>query len=154
MDKISSLATRARALCRLAVQIGFLFLVFRAAEWGVAWSHLPLPGNIVGMLLLFGLLWGGLVRERWIQDGATLLTRHLAFFFIPIAVGLMEWGPLFRREGHWLLLALVVSTLASLLAASGLVHVIRTRARPRGATRWETLGSSRSPSSSPSASTR
>ena len=126
------LRSRVAALCRPALQIGALFLVFRLGEWGVARLHLPLPGNIVGMLLLFGLLAAGLVRESWIHEGANLLTKHLAFFFIPIAVGLMQWGPLFRREGHWLLLALVVSTLSALLASAGLVQVVGAHSRPKG----------------------
>ena len=150
----SRLVSWTRASFRLVLQIGFLFLVFRAAEWGVAYFHVPLPGNIVGMLLLFSLLSAGLVRERWIQEGATFLTKHLAFFFIPIAVGLMEWGPLFRREGHWLLLVIVVSTLAALLAAGGLVHLISARVPAEGGERWKAPRLSRSPSSSPSASMR
>lgn len=154
MLRSSWLVAHTRTLCRLVLQIGFLFLVFRAGEWGVAWLHVPLPGNVAGMLLLFGLLSGGMVRESWIHEGAGLLTKHLAFFFIPIAVGLMEWGPLFRREGLWLLLALVVSTLAALLASGGVAHVFGAQIRPRGEEQWDTLRSSLSPSSSPSASTR
>jgi holin-like protein len=148
------IAAQARLLCRLVFQTAFLFLLFRAGEWGVAWLRLPLPGNVLGMLLLFGLLSLGLVRESWIQEGTTLLTKHLAFFFIPIAVGLMEWGALFRREGHWLLLALVVSTLTTLLTAGGLAALIDRHVLRKGADRWETPGTSLSPSSSPSVSMR
>jgi len=148
------LMARARALCRLLAQMGFLFLIFRAGQWGVARFHLPLPGNVLGMLLLFALLSVGLVRETWIQEGATVLTKHLAFFFIPIAVGLMEWWPLFRIEGHWLLLVLLVSTLATLLAAGGLAQGLGSSPPHRGGPRWEILRSSSVQSSSPSASTR
>ena len=151
--RTSWLIARTYVLCRLVLQIGILSLIFRAGQWGVAWFHMPLPGNIVGMLLLFGLLSLGLVRETWIQEGATLLTKHLAFFFIPIAVGLMEWGALFRREGHWLLLALVVSTLAALLTTGGLAHLFTTILR-KGASRWEISPPLPSPSPSPSASMR
>lgn len=142
-----------RSVCRLVLQIGFLFLIFRLGQWGAARFHLPLPGNVLGMLVLFGLLCLGLLREPWIQEGTTLLTKHLAFFFVPIAVGLMEWGPLFQRQGRWLLLALMVSTLAALLAAGGLVHLLDPLLR-RGGLRWEISRSSPLPSSSPSASTR
>jgi holin-like protein len=140
---------RVRTLSRLLPQIGLLFLIFRAGQWGVAWFHLRLPGNVLGMLLLFALLSLGLVRETWIHEGATLLTKHLALFFIPIAVGLMEWWPLFRVEGHWLLLALLVSTLATLLAAGGFVQALSSNLPRRGGSRWEILRSSSSRSSSP-----
>jgi holin-like protein len=152
--KTTWLIARTRALCRFALQIGFLFLIFRAGQWGVGRFHLPVPGNVLGMLVLFVLLSLGLVRETWIQEGATLLTKHLAFFFIPIAVGLMEWWPLFRIEGHWLLLALLVSTLATLLATGGLVQALSSSHPHRGGPWWEILRSSSAQSSSPSASTR
>lgn len=152
--RTSWLIPRARELCRLALQIGVPSLIFRAGQWGVARFHMPLPGNVLGMLLLFGLLSLGLVREAWIQEGATLLTKHLAFFFIPIAVGLMQWGALFRREGHWILLALVVSTLAALLTTGGLAHLLTTHFLRKGAARWEISPPSPSPSPSPSASMR
>jgi holin-like protein len=150
----SRLTARTVVLCRFALQIGFLFLIFRAGQWAVSRFHLPLPGNVLGMLLLFALLSLGLVREAWIQEGATLLTKHLAFFFIPIAVGLMQWWPLFRAEGHWLLLALLISTLTALLASGGLVQVLISPVRRRGEPRWETLRASSALSSSPSVSTR
>ena len=42
------------------------------------------------MLLKNAVAWlAGIVKQQWISGGATLLTRHLAFFFIPIPVGLM-----------------------------------------------------------------
>jgi holin-like protein len=152
--KTSRLMARMRTLCRLALQIGFLFLIFRTGQWTVRQFHVPLPGNVLGMLLLFGLLSLGLVRETWIQEGATLLTKHLAFFFIPIAVGLMEWGPLFRHEGHWLLLALAVSTLAALLTAGWVVHLLNPYLLRRGGPRWATSRSLPSPSPLPLASMR
>lgn len=150
---VPRLVTPTRTLCRLAVQIGFLFLVFRVGQWAGARFHLPLPGNVLGMLLLFGLLSAGVVRETWIHEGAGLLTKHLAFFFVPIAVGLMQWGSLFRREGPWLLLALVTSTLAALLASGGLVRLLGRRAGVKEVPRWKMVSSPDSPLSSPSAST-
>jgi holin-like protein len=152
--RTSELAARSRALGRLVLQIAGLYALFRAADLAVEWARLPLPGNIVGMLVLFGLLSAGVVREHWIQEGATFLTKHLAFFFIPIAVGLMQWGPLFQREGLWLLLALMVSTLASVAATGGVVCLISSRGLRRGAVPWRTSPSQLSPSASRSASTR
>ena len=132
------LVARSRALGRPALQIVGLYVLFRAADLGVECVHLPLPGNIVGMLVLFGLLSTGVVREHWILEGATFLTKHLAFFFIPIAVGLVQWGPLFQREGLWLLLALTVSTLTSVAATGAVVCLMTSRGLRRGAVSWHT----------------
>ena len=78
---------------------------------------LPLPGNLVGMLLLLALLGTGLVPLRWVEATASLLLRHLAFFFIPITVGLMGFWDLFRDNGAAILLTLVVSAAAGIFVA-------------------------------------
>jgi holin-like protein len=114
---------------RLVVQVGFLWLVFRVGGWVAETLPVPLPGNVVGMLLLFALLVSGVVKERWVGDAGGFLTRRLAFFFVPIAVGLMEWGGFFKQHGHWLVLGLVVSALVA-LAARGGAGAVAERCRP------------------------
>jgi holin-like protein len=98
----------------VAAQLGALVLVNELAYATVGALRLPVPGNLVGMLVLLALLWAGIVRLEWIQSGATLLTRHLAFFFIPITVGLMAFAHLFVERG-----VAIVATLA-LSAAIGM----------------------------------
>src|SRR6266478_2522479 len=82
---------------RIGVQIAALAVIFRAATVLVDVLHLPMPGNVFGMLILFGLLYSGVVQEAWVADGAGFLTRHFSFFFIPILVGLITgrdcWWP-------------------------------------------------------------
>jgi holin-like protein len=87
--------------------------------WAVLWlgnriaaaTGLPVPGNVVGVLLLFGLLLAGIVKLEQVQDAADFLLRHLVFFFIPVAVGLMNWGETFYRYGLVLAVAIVVGSL-------------------------------------------
>src|SRR5215470_19210088 len=81
----------ARALVTIGAQVGLLWAILAVSNLVVTRLHLRVPGNIVGMLLLLALLSTGVVEERWVAAAAGLLTKHLAFFFIPIAVGLMDW---------------------------------------------------------------
>jgi holin-like protein len=98
-----------RAVIALASQVAVL-LVINKAGYAVAGAlHLPLPGNVIGMLLLLALLGTGLVPLKWIEGSAALLIRHLAFFFIPITVGLMGAADLFVDNGPAILLTLIVS---------------------------------------------
>lgn len=62
--------------------------------------HLPLPGSVIGMVLLTASLHAGLLRSHWIAPAATLLIRHMGFLFVPPGVGLMVHFGLIRRE--WL----------------------------------------------------
>ena len=75
---------------------------------------LPIPGPVLGMLLLFISL---LVRDslaETIETATSALLSHLSLLFVPAGVGVMvHWG----RIGHdWLpiTVALVLSTLLSL----------------------------------------
>lgn len=102
-------------------QVGYLF-----AER----LHLPLPGNLVGMLLLLALLASGVVRLSWIEQGASLLLGHLAFFFVPIAVGLMVFADVLQRDGLSWLVTLVLAAGVGIWAAGLVTQALALRARP------------------------
>ena len=104
-----------RKLVIIISQLAFLALVNRAGYLLAHVLSLRLPGNLVGMLILFALLSGRLVRLEWIQEGASILTRHLAFFFIPIAVGLVAFKEVFLQHGLAILGTLIVSATAGIL---------------------------------------
>lgn len=105
-------------------QIFLLLLIYFVGTWTVEILHLPLPGSVLGMLLLFTLLSAGIIKEQWLSLGANPLLKHLSFFFIPIAVGLMDWGELFTQKGHLLFLPLVISAFVALLATGGIVQFL------------------------------
>lgn len=105
-------------------QLSLLWSIYYLSTWGVETFHLPIPGSVLGMLTLFGLLSAGIIKEQWISTAASPLLKHLAFFFIPIAVGLMEWGDLFMQKGHLLFLPLVISTAVALLVTGGTVQFL------------------------------
>lgn len=94
--------------------------------WGLSWAgnqlverlNWMIPGNVVGMLLLFFLLSTKLIREEWIDVSAGFLTKHLAFFFIPIAVGLLAYGDLLRTDGLALLVVLIISLVIGIIVTA------------------------------------
>ncbi len=114
----------ATTLVTWAGQVGLFWAIFAVSNVVVTRLHLRVPANIVGMLLLFALLCAGIVKERWVYPAAGVLTRHLAFFFIPIAVGLMDCGGLLWPVAHWLLLAIVVSSVAGMAVSGGLIQLL------------------------------
>src|SRR5688572_5329990 len=130
---ISSFAERApvprlstcvpRRVCvglRMAGQFSLLVGLFYSGDALVHATQVPLPGNLVGMLLLLGLLRLGLVRPQHVEDVATLILQHLNLFFVPLAVGLMAWSGLLGASGAGLAICLAGSA-AVCLAAAGLV---------------------------------
>lgn len=80
--------------------------------------NLPIPGPVIGMVLLFItlLLRGGL--EQVVEPAASALLSHLSLLFVPAGVGVMVH---FGRIGdEWLPLsvALVFSTVITLAATA------------------------------------
>jgi holin-like protein len=110
---------RLRLGFRLAGQFLLLVVLFYAGAELVRVTGAPLPGNLVGTLLLLALLRLGVVRLEQVQDAATLLLQHLNLFFIPLAVGLMVWGGLLGANGLGLGLSLAGSA-AVCVAVAGL----------------------------------
>ncbi|MBN2626517.1 MAG: CidA/LrgA family protein [Spirochaetales bacterium] len=50
---------------------------------------LPIPGVVLGLVLLFLALQTGLIKEEWVEGTADFLLTHMAFLFLPAGVGLM-----------------------------------------------------------------
>jgi holin-like protein len=122
------MAAHIKKVALITIQIAALLLLSEVGYAFVGTLQLPVPGNLVGMLLLFALLAAGVIRLEWVEAGASLLVRHLAFFFIPIAVGLMAFGNLFVRNGTAIVVTLIVSAAIGICVA-GLTSQVLSRRR-------------------------
>lgn len=100
-----------------AVIMGFYLagLVLKAA------LGIPLPGNVVGLLLFVAALFAGVVKLEQVERAADFLTRHMMLFFVPVVVGTMAFFPLIAKEWPAFAGGLAGSALISLLAAGWIV---------------------------------
>ncbi|MFB4162361.1 CidA/LrgA family protein [Alteribacillus sp. JSM 102045] len=80
--------------------------------------HLPLPGSIVGMLLLFVLLSTDIIKLQWIENVTSLHLQHMTLLFIPFIVGIFLSLDIFRVQGWKLLFVLVITSLIVLLGTA------------------------------------
>lgn len=114
-------------------QIFLLWIIYYLCKRAVEFFHLPIPGSVLGMISLFALLYTGVVKEQWLTAATNPLLKHLSFFFIPIAVELMDWGDLLIHYGYLLFLPLIVSTIVALLTTGGIVQLLtRSRKETKG----------------------
>ncbi len=92
--------------------------------------HLPLPGPVVGMLLLLPALHWSLVRES-VQGVAEFLLQHLSLLFVPVGVGVMTHLEVLGKYGARIAIVIVLSTWIS-LAVTALVlrSLMRDDAEP------------------------
>ena len=70
---------------------------------------LPLPGPVLGMMLLLGGLRFALVREP-VAECANFLLAHLSLLFVPVGVGVMTHLALLGQYGGRMLLVIALST--------------------------------------------
>lgn len=90
-------------------QLLIILLVSLAGDKVAAVFNLPIPGSVIGMLLLFTLLSTGVIKTAQIQEVTTFLLKHMAFFFIPVTVGLMNYWEIFHQRGILLFSSLAIS---------------------------------------------
>jgi holin-like protein len=113
--------------------IGLVTLNF-AGIWAVEKMALPIPGNLVGMVLLYAFLGLGIVKLSWFEATGCFLIRHLAFFFVPITVGLMDAGSLFASRGAGIILTLAASAVIGVMLSGWISQLLlRKSCRTGGA---------------------
>ncbi|AHV99450.1 CidA/LrgA family protein [Paenibacillus sabinae] len=88
-----------------------------------SWLHLPIPGSIIGMVLLFILLETGVIKLSWVEAGATWLLAELLLFFVPSAIGVMNYSKLLQTDGLSLLAVILAGTFI-VMTSSGLLTAL------------------------------
>ena len=97
-----------------------ILLAFQlAGEVLVKLFTLPIPGPVVGMLLLFFtlLIRGGVPAT--LRETSQSMLQHLSLLFVPAGVGIIVHFGLLQSEWSSILFTLVVSTIITLLLTAG-----------------------------------
>lgn len=102
-------------------------------------ARIPVPGPVLGMVLLFsGLLVRGFLLRRGgladpppegLQSTANALLRHLGLLFIPAGVGVVTLAPLLALEWKGITLAVVGSTFLGLIVTGHVMQAMTPRTR-------------------------
>jgi holin-like protein len=108
--------------------LAFLLLLQAAGE---AISHalnLPLPGPVLGLLMLLPALQVRALREP-VAECAQFLLAHLSLLFVPVGVGVITHLSLLSRYGWQLVVVIVLSTWVGMAVTA---WVLRALMKPRG----------------------
>ena len=82
---------------------------------------LPLPGPVLGLILLLGALYVRTVREP-VAECASFMLAHLSLLFIPVGVGVMTHLALLGQYGGRMLFVVVLSTWIGLAVTVLVLH--------------------------------
>jgi len=120
-------ATLLLRVVRIIVQIGILTIFYYMGVGIVSYLHIPLPGSVIGLLLLALSLNFKIIKVEYIQDGAGFLIGILTLFFIPATVGVIDYPELMSITGLLIILAVIASTLISIYVTGLLTQLIEKR---------------------------
>lgn len=89
--------------------------------------HIPLPGSIIGMILLFIFLITGIVKVEMLEEISGFLLDHLAFFFIPSGVGLLAYMGILSKNLFPILIICFVTTILVMIVTGLTIQLIKGR---------------------------
>ena len=102
---------------REALIILSIYLIGEIISKGLS---LPVPGNIIGMIILLILLCSNIIKLEKVETISSFFLDHLAFFFIPAGVGLLTSFDIIKSSLIQILLICIIST-SIIIAVTGLI---------------------------------
>lgn len=109
------------------VQVGFLYILFLMGGYLRTKLSIPLPGSIIGLLVLWALLSLKLIPLRWVERGGYVFLSTLPLYLIPATVGVMDYGHVFVGKGSLLIGITIGSTFITMVVASLVSQFIAKR---------------------------
>lgn len=102
-------------------QCSIIFACLAAGEF-IAWIlRIPIPGSILGMLLLTTLLQKKVVDIKSVDGISKFLVSNMGFFFVPPGVALMLYFDVIAEQWFPIVTATLLS-IALVLIVTGRVH--------------------------------
>ncbi|MHC8331364.1 CidA/LrgA family protein [Pseudomonas sp. LB3P25] len=117
-------ASTLKSLARLAAELAVLLAIYLLGCQMAVWFAWPIPGGVIGMVLLLLAFALGVVKPAALQMGAGLLMAEMLLFFIPALMSLLDYGGLLRSDGWRILLVIGVSTLMVMLVTAFTVELV------------------------------
>jgi holin-like protein len=112
-----------------------LLLVYQlVGEVTVRLLSLPIPGPVLGMVMLFLTLMVRGYTPEPLENASSALLSHLSLLFVPAGVGMMSHFGRIADEWLPITLALFLSTIITMVATAGIMQITsRWFTRPENA---------------------
>ncbi|MDQ0197815.1 CidA/LrgA family protein [Neobacillus ginsengisoli] len=98
-------------LFKIIIQILFinLFLLIGVGIKSVV--NVPIPASMIGLILLFLALMLNIIKLEWVEEGGKWLLAELLLFFVPSAVGIVNYKEILGIQGVEMVFLIGFSTL-------------------------------------------
>ena len=108
-------------LRQLAIILAAYFLGV-ILQWAL---NLPIPGTVLGLIILFLALSLGIVKTEMIEDVCDVLISHMSFLFVPAGVGLMTALGLLSGKLIQFFIIIFISTSVVFIVTASTVKFLR-----------------------------
>lgn len=112
----------------LAILLLFNLIGYLAHQY----LHIPLPGNVLGLLLLLAALSLRIVKLCHVESAANVLLKHMMLLFAPLIVGTLALTDVLAKNWLPLVATMVFSTLITLVATAAVASLFEEKP-PQGA---------------------
>ena len=112
---------------KLYVQLMIIFMISFGGEGISNVFHLPVPGSIIGLVLLFLALQFKLLRLRHISMVGNFLLANMTILFLPPAVGIMDKFQVIAPYLLPIILIVLGAIVLNVCVIAVVVQLIKTR---------------------------
>lgn len=92
----------------------------------IQWAfNLPIPGTVLGLIILFLALYSGIVKTEMIEDICEVLISHMSFLFVPAGVGLITAFGMLQGNILSFSIIILVSTVVVWIVTAFVVKFLR-----------------------------
>jgi holin-like protein len=99
---------------------------------------IPLPANVIGLILFTICLFAGWVKLEWVQTTAELLIKHMLLFFLPFLASVVLLFNIFEiQEIVNLIFSIFISTVTVILITGWTVQFMNKSKKGKVADRGE-----------------
>ncbi|WP_292374635.1 MULTISPECIES: CidA/LrgA family protein [unclassified Methanosarcina] len=88
-------------------------------------SGIPIPGNVIGMLILFFGLYTGIIKLNLIGKISEFLLDNLAFFFLPAGISLITCFTLLEGKLTVIIVVSLISTVVTMAVTGLTVELVK-----------------------------
>ncbi len=104
------------------VQIGLILGFWLIGEGLARLTHLPIPGGIIGMIILLGLIASDRISLSSTRRGANWFLAEMLLFFVPACLAVLSHHELFGLTGVKVLAVIMAGTLSVMLTTALVVE--------------------------------
>lgn len=106
-------------------QFAIILVICFAGEVLNRLFNIPIPGNVIGMVILLAALLSGVIKVEAIEDVTEFMLKHLAFFFVPAGIGIISSFDIIKAKLLSMLAVILLSTVVVIVTTGITVQFLK-----------------------------